>query len=232
MGFNFTPRPFGMAGRLSDKNQRNRMSNSLRPFSFEEGHKMMTDPGGLASAGLYRRGKMPKFDNTPLPEDTPIAPMEFTARTSLPEFEAARRRMTEQFSSEKQGGNDAIQRRFASMGALNSGAAIKQQQVFQDKLREQQANALGDLGAQEAGQLANMNDERKFQIDVMNRDNAFKQKVFSFERASKLKELDLAKKQFQMDWESTEFNKRLADLEAGRKPPGMLAGIFPQFKGF
>jgi hypothetical protein len=156
-------------------------------------------------------------------EDKPVQDLKFEARTSLPEFEAARNRVTSQFAGEKTSGNDAIERRFASLGALNSGAAIKQTDNFQNKLREQESQALGDLNAQEAGQLATMNDERKFQVDAANRDMAFKNKVFSFERGSKMYELDLAERQFQEDRRSTDFNKRLAEMEAGRDP-GLLGG--------
>lgn len=69
---------------------------------------------------------------------------------ALPEFDYLRKKATEQANSQGQEADDAIQRKFASMGMLNSGQYLKQSENLQAKLAEQKASSLEGIGFQEA----------------------------------------------------------------------------------
>lgn len=68
----------------------------------------------------------------------------------LPEYDYARKKVTEQANQSNQSAQDALQRRFASMGALNSGSSIKQQQLQNEQSEQQKMSALEGVNVQEA----------------------------------------------------------------------------------
>lgn len=151
---------------------------------------------------------------------------------ALPEFEQLRQQQRQKFLAQKQDANDAISRRFAAMGNLNSGAAIKTQQITNQQIDEQANQADQAIGFQQAQQRTQLNEAQKgrdFQSaeaqKARDQDLSFKDKVFAFEKDSKLKQLDLAERQFALDKDAQEFEKRLAEMEAGRKPPGLFDSI-------
>ena len=58
---------------------------------------------------------------------------------------------------------------------------------------------------------------------------AFQEKVFASEEASKIKQMDLAERQFTLDQQIAEFNKQIA-LHEQNKPTDLMASLFgPQF---
>jgi hypothetical protein len=71
----------------------------------------------------------------------------------LPQYQALRQQFIQQQNAQKQEADDAISRRFAAQGALNSGPAIKQQAILQNKAAQRQDEGLGQIGVQEATEL-------------------------------------------------------------------------------
>ena len=158
---------------------------------------------------------------------------------SLPQFEAVRQSLRDEASQAKQQQNDAIKRRYASLGALNSGAAIKQEQLANESIDRNIQNQLRNLGAQEAAQLGQQQfsrDEavaaRNAQREIYNADKEFQDRVFRFDAGSKLSQLDLAFDQAslaravaQNDKLINEFNGQLSLGQAKMPKKGLLGGI-------
>lgn len=143
-------------------------------------------------------------------------------------------------NNQVQQGEDAIQRRFASMGASGSGAQIAAMQKNRDSGLDAQRKAQADVGAMElqAGeadfgrsfQANEAQTARDFQGSMADKDMAFKQKLADVEQGNKLQEIDLAKQQFALDKDTTAFNQRMAEIEAGRAP-GSTMGRLGQVPG-
>lgn len=100
----------------------------------------------------------------------------------LPEYDYLRNKANEQINQASSAAQDAIQRRFASMGALNSGAAIKSQQLQQENTDKQKADTLQGIGFQEAQArraLENEEAQKEYQSQ-----EALKGRKFSADEAS------------------------------------------------
>ena len=69
---------------------------------------------------------------------------------ALPEYDYLRRKTTEQSTQANATAQDALKRRFAAMGNLNSGSYIKQAQIQDESSDVSRQNALQDIGFQEA----------------------------------------------------------------------------------
>lgn len=121
---------------------------------------------------------------------------------------------------------DALTRRFTAIGQASSGAAMQAQLKAQDQVTQQANQQRNELAGQEL-QAMEPEAQRQFQAGLADKDQAFKQRLFDVEQGNKLQEIDLAKKQFELDRDTTEFNKRMAEIEANRKPPGMLDNLIP-----
>lgn len=164
----------------------------------------------------------------------------------LKEFDAIRRRVEQRGRAQTQEGSDALQRRLAASGALQSGAAIKLQGQQQAEGQRETEGRLEEVGFQEAQERRRQNEQvdqrnfssreatagRNFARETANIDNQFRDKVFQFDSKSKLAQLDLQIGQFGIDLETTEFNRKLAEKEAkGRSlaskifDPGDFLGI-------
>lgn len=157
---------------------------------------------------------------------------------ALAEFDLLRQAQQRKTNSDMQSSDDAIKRRFAAQGGLNSGAYLKTANINANKIREDADTASQNIGFQEATAQRGIDEAQKgrdfqagesqkgrdFQKEISDKDFAFKDKVFSFDSSSKLRELDLADKQFSLDKDTTEFNKRLALMEADNaaNPPGLF----------
>lgn len=154
----------------------------------------------------------------------------------LPQFDQLRKQAQQRANQAAQAGTDAIKRRFAAIGGLGSGAAIKQQNLMRQQANQQLEDANANINVAEAQERSRLADRdfaaqqnqlqrdfaakeaekgRSFQRELSDKDFAFKNQVFAFEKDSKLKQLDLAQKQFDLDKETTEFNKIIAAIEAG-----------------
>lgn len=145
----------------------------------------------------------------------------------------------------------ALQRRFTSMGAGGTGAAIAAEQKARASGLEQERQALGDIagqqlqmGEQDIGrqfqseeaergrgfqsqeallarqaQLGEAEKARKFQQGMAERDIGARRELFDIENKNKIRELDLALQQFDLDKDTIAFNKRMAEIQAGQTAP-------------
>lgn len=152
-------------------------------------------------------------------------------------FDVARKRAGQAAVAAKQTQGDALKRRFAAMGALNSGSAIQAEQQSAQKVDEQLANqneAIDAGQAQEEQRKAEVQQGRDFQAGEAEKqrtfqagqagiDRAFQDKVFSFDSASKLRALDQMDRQFGLQKDESEFNKRMAEEQA-KKTGGLFGG--------
>lgn len=137
-------------------------------------------------------------------------------------FQSRRNEAQQAANAQTQSGADAIQRRFASMGASGSGAQIAAMQKNQEAGLDAQRKALSDVGSMEL-QAGEADFGRQFQAGMADKDISFKRELSGIEQGNKLKEIDLAERQFALDKDTTEFNRRLAEIELGRSgPPGAL----------
>jgi len=159
-----------------------------------------------------------------------------------------------QSQSNLQQGIDALRRRFAAMGSLSSGAAIKQEQVAREQSQAAQSGeerrteqefaesekareaTLGFQESQERQRRSEVQDERifaerqqgiqrNFNREMSNQDLAWKNRVFDFDTDSKLYQLELANQEYNVNLETLEFNRRIAEQEAN-KSGGLLSWLF------
>jgi hypothetical protein len=174
-----------------------------------------------------------KMSATPKPQAPINAPVGQQARApDLSQerqkfFASQRGEMERQQRGQQQEAADVINRRMASIGQSGSGAAMNMQLKARETLGAQGSAALNDLRGQEL--QANMTaDEaeaqrgfqreqsgidRGFQRELANNDMSFKKEAFGLEQGNKLAELDIARRQFELDKDTTKFNRRIAELE-------------------
>lgn len=154
----------------------------------------------------------------------------------LAEYDAVREKAVRDSQGQDQEQQEALRRRFAAMGGLNTGAAIKAQQNSTNSAMQRRQDALNNIGFQEAQQRRAMQERentqefqsgeaykaREADTERFNADLAFKNNVSQFDAQSKLRQLDLQHWQIQMDAANTQFNKELAMYSA--KNSGGLFG--------
>jgi hypothetical protein len=98
-------------------------------------------------------------------------------------FDLARQRAGEQANSQAQQQNDSIRRRFASLGNLNSGAAIKQEQISADNANKARADAVASIDAEEAS----AEEAKNFQREQMKAQQDFQAGQSGLDRAQQEK---------------------------------------------
>jgi len=163
------------------------------------------------------------------------------------QFDIARKRAEQQSRASVQGQQEALKRRFASMGAAGSGAALKQEQLAAEKGQEQlgqQMEAIGAAEQQETERKAEVAQAQQFQSGEAEKarqfaiaerqaseqfqsantakTQAFQERVQAWNESQAGKEMDMALQQFNQDKETTEFNRRLSIATARRE------GIAPE----
>ena len=79
--------------------------------------------------------------------------MAYQVPTKLPRYDLLRQRVGQQQVAQEQEQEDAMKRRFASMGGLNTGAYIKQSQIAADQAMERRGQALEGVNLAEQGEL-------------------------------------------------------------------------------
>lgn len=170
-----------------------------------------------------------------------LAAEKFTPRNTitdapLKQFESVRQGVMARGNTAKQGNLEAMQRRFAAMGGLNSGAAIKSQQVAAEEADRATADQLAGVDTQETNERQrrleneqNQNNAREeamlgrnFQREMTNQSMAFQDRISKFDAGSKLAQLDLGFEQFGLSKDESEFNKAVARDKA--KHSGGLFG--------
>ena len=85
---------------------------------------------------------------------------------ALPEYDAMRARLTQRSNADVGQQQDAMQRRFASQGGLNSGAAIKQQQLVAEAGAQNREQAMEGVNSQESAErrrLQEAESQKEFQ---------------------------------------------------------------------
>lgn len=146
----------------------------------------------------------------------------------LPQFEGIRQRQQNQQNAAAGTQNDALQRRFASMGSLNSGAAVKQQQIAADNSTHQNEAANQGIDFAEA--------QQRTSEDQRNQDVGFRDKQFDFQkseadlnRAQHNNEFDksygLQQAQMGMDREAQGFNEDIAKNEQDLNNQGIVGSV-------
>lgn len=163
---------------------------------------------------------------------------------ALAEFDPIRRRLQSQFAKQRQTAGDALQRRFASQGMLNSGAYAKTAQQQEIELAEKEAEATGMVDFQEAMEARRrqeIDEGRKYQTSEREGSQQFQQGMFDktfglqkeqfgFEKEQRLKEFEEDRRN---NWltqlvnadadfdDETEMNELLARLDRmGIRAPG------------
>lgn len=84
----------------------------------------------------------------------------------LPEYDAMRSRLGQRVNADTQQQQDAMARRFAAQGGLNSGAAIKQQQLVAESGAQNREQAMEGINQQESAErrrLAEVEAQKEFQ---------------------------------------------------------------------
>lgn len=193
---------------------------------------------GLDAADLKKRqeatfgpsqGPAPRvsFQKTQL---GPMAQLDPALLAQRQKFSQGRRdELSRQFNAQAQTAQDAMGRRFASMGMSNSGAALKAGLEAQNDIEAQRRDAENRLGQDELGQQLQLEqadlarrdayDAKKLAVDQANADAEMKAQLANIEIANKYQDKDMAQKQFILDQDTTEFNKRMAEIES-RRPSG------------
>lgn len=157
-------------------------------------------------------------------------------------FQNRRGEASQAGNAQLQQGEDAIQRRFASMGASGSGAQVAAMQKNREAAADTQRKGLADVGNQElqasegdAGRSFQSNEAeaaRQFQGGLAGKDLEFKTKYADIDQGNKLKQLDLAQQQFNLDKDTTAFNERMAEIEANQTPDkGPLGNLLAPITG-
>ena len=82
----------------------------------------------------------------------PQAPGVAQPKAPLPEFAQQRQKVEQRVNADTQGQQDAMQRRFAAQGMLNSGAAIKQGNIVANQGTQNKVDAIAGVDAAEMGE--------------------------------------------------------------------------------
>lgn len=159
-------------------------------------------------------------------------------------YDKQRQEATQRIGVQAQQGGDALKRRFASLGGLNSGAAIKAQQLNDDNAMQAKESAVAGINATQAQDEANRDMRREetqqaqsFQSGEAQKardftkahndmDRQFQEKVFAADQGSKLRQLDLADKTFAFQKDQAGFENQIK-LSQDKKSGGLFgAGGF------
>ena len=176
---------------------------------------------------------------------SPITSSEIAARDQRIEddtkksFEVLRQRANQKSQADIQQSTDAIRRRFAALGGTGSGSEIKLElQAIRDA-QERASQAQENIDLAEIQELQRRREfERPFQARSKELENqrefareraevtdSLRERMFQFEQDTKLKGLDLAQQQLELDAMVTNFNKAIAQQEANKKS-GLFTDLF------
>lgn len=77
---------------------------------------------------------------------------------SLPQFDYLRKRATQDINAQNQQQEEALKRRLATTGALNTGAGLKQQNLQAESAMDRRAQAMEGIGFQEQAERARLDE--------------------------------------------------------------------------
>lgn len=160
------------------------------------------------------------------------------SKENLPEFTDQRNILTQQLNAQEQGQRSAMERKFAALGGLNSGSAIRNSQIANQAAAENRGNALTGLSAKEAEAkrgLQQQENQKEFQsgenaktlnAQMANQFQQFKTGLGA-DSLSKIAQLDMGYKGLQQQSADEAFNAAMAQYQA-RHSGGLLGagGIF------
>lgn len=150
---------------------------------------------------------------------------------TLPQYDLMRKRVASQTNGADSGEQDALQRRYAAAGMINSGSYAKQQQLQEEAALNRRQEALGQVDmaeAQERSRLGEAEDQRSFQSNEAqkNRDFQGKQfdqefgfkresfdKQFDFDKSYKMQALDLEHQKLDEERRTNSFSMQLAKYQ-------------------
>lgn len=142
---------------------------------------------------------------------------------SDPAFAQLRNDVISQNNAAKSGAMSALERKFAAMGNLNSGAYIKQSQIADQNYNEQGNKALNDLYTgirQQEGQKEFQSGEafnqRQFAASGQDRQDAITVSQNQFDNQTKLGMLKAAYWQQMQNAKDSAFNADMANMEANK----------------
>lgn len=225
---------FGLLGGASG-NQFNPSGGTARAVEFKPGMATSDLPKFTAGPGIDPT----QFKNPDAYKRDP----NISAGNPLPEYDALRQRVSQQNRAQAQDNQSALSRRFASLGALGSGAFIKQQQIADDQAGQRLDQALGDVGFQEAqaargieeadkarefqsGEAQKQREFSQFDRNLAAQNFNFQQKVAEFDNNAKLRALDLQMYNSQVGANESQFNKELAQYTSSKQGGLLGSGGF------
>lgn len=136
-------------------------------------------------------------------------------------FAKQRERIQSQAGAQEQQAREAIKRRFAALGGLQSGAGIKAEEEAAKNIREAagaQADALAVPEAQfqfqkeqAAQQQANFGEN----LALQKQQAGLQKDIFDFQKGTKMQEIEMAQNAFKAEREDQAFNKALSAVQAG-----------------
>ena len=141
-------------------------------------------------------------------------------------FDSRRADIDRNVRGQVQESDDVIGRRMAALGQTGSGAGIAAGQKAREAIEAQGSQARNELAGQEI-QAMEPEAARQFASTQAEKDMGFKRQLFDIENKNKMRELDELDRRFKLDQDTTDFNKRMAEIEANRQAPGMLDGLLP-----
>lgn len=146
--------------------------------------------------------------------------------TALPQYDAMRARLNQQFSQSQNQAQDSIDRQFAAMGGgPGNGAQIKQTENLAAETNKQKDLANQDINAQEAQARFNLGQtesQRAYESGEALKGRTAQAGEFGVEQLGNLGQLDLAFKNAQQQANNDAFNRALAEYQA--KHSGGLFG--------
>jgi hypothetical protein len=171
------------------------------------------------------------------------------ATQPLPEFDPIRRRLQNQFSRQRQASGDALTRRFASQGMLNSGAFSKMQQEQERELAQSEADAMGQVDFQEAQeaqrrreiaegrgfQTSEREAAQKYGTSEREGSQAFNRRMFDDQFGLQQKQFDFQKEQAAIENAEAVKNNyltQLSNMDADWDDPEELQDLINRLKGF
>lgn len=145
------------------------------------------------------------------------------SKAVLPQFDTMRQQTSQALSKQNSTNQDALQRRFAAMGNMNSGAYVKAGQIQDQGNQETTANAMNTIGSQEAAErtnLQNMENQKEFQSGETGRQLGMQSQVENYQLPMQ-GEGQLAG--LNQNASDSEFNRRQQRYKAGHSG-GLLGG--------
>lgn len=178
-------------------------------------------------------GLQGKLDAQPGPKQISAGPAGYKAKAVNPYMAQYQERVSNQVNAGAGTANDALARRFAAMGAGNSGAFIKAQQQLMSDAEDKKLQATNEFDnnfrQQEADrefQSGEQAKQREFSAENSNVENEFKDRVYRFDSTSKLAALELQSVQAERDAQDQNFNKGMS-IDAAKHQGGLFgAGGF------